>query len=236
MASEHIVTSFDQDLEGVQMRLMRMGALVETAITDALRALETRDMALSEQVRLGDRVIDAMDADIKEDTARILALRAPAARDLRMVLAVMAMSTHLERCGDYAKNIAKRHSAMADAAPIDQSVLALRRMGRIVVSMLSDALDAAIRKDVKLAEDARARDLDVDQAYNALFRALLTYMMENPRNITTCMHLHFIAKNIERIGDHATSVAEQVIYLIRGERPDEDRPKGDNTPFVAPEG
>jgi phosphate transport system protein len=177
-----------------------------------------------------------MDAAIKEETARILALRAPAARDLRMVLAVMAMSTHLERCGDYAKNIAKRHSAMADAAPIEHSVLALRRMGRIVVSMLSDALDAAIRKDADLADAARARDLDVDQAYNALFRSLLTYMMENPRNITTCMHLHFIAKNIERMGDHATSVAEQVIYLIRGERPDEDRPKGDTTPFVAPEG
>ncbi|MCC1480977.1 phosphate signaling complex protein PhoU [Roseibaca sp. Y0-43] len=236
MAAQHIVSSFDQDLEGVQMRLMRMAGLVETAITDALRALETRDLSLSEKVRTGDRAIDAMDAAIKEETARILALRAPAARDLRMVLAVMAMSTHLERCGDYAKNIAKRHAALADAAPIEHSVLALRRMGRIVVSMLSDALDATIRKDADLAEAARARDLDVDQDYNALFRSLLTYMMENPRNITTCMHLHFIAKNIERMGDHATSVAEQVIYLIRGERPDEDRPKGDTTPFVAPEG
>jgi len=235
MVSQHIVASFDQDLGGVQMRLMRMGALVKTAITDALRALETRDLDLSERVRLGDRVIDAMDAEIKEDTARILALRAPAARDFRMVLSVMAMSTHLERCGDYAKSIAKRHPALAEAAPIENSAMALSRMGQIVVSMLSDALDAAIHKDAELAEAARARDLEVDQAYNALFRALLTYMMENPRNITTCMHLHFIAKNIERIGDHATSVAEQSLYLIRGERPEEDRPKGDTTASIEPE-
>lgn len=234
MPSRHIVSSFDQDLETVQARLMRMGAMVETAIADALRALETGDLQLSAKVRQGDRAIDEMDQAIKEDTARILALRAPAARDLRMVLSVMAMSTHLERCGDYAKNIAKRHSALAEAAPIDHSVLALRRMGQIVVSMLSDALDAAIKKDACLAEAARMRDLDVDQAYNALFRALLTYMMENPRNITTCMHLHFIAKNIERMGDHATSVAEQSIYLINGALPDEDRPKGDTTSFTTP--
>lgn len=235
MASQHIVSSFDQDLEGVQMRLMRMGSLVEDAITTVLHALDSRDLEQSAQVIRNDRAIDRMDMDIKEETARILAVRAPAARDLRLVLSVMAMSTHLERCGDYAKNIAKRHSAMLEAGPIENSVRALRRMGGMVVSMLSDGLEATIKKDASLAEQARLRDLDVDEAYNALFRSLLTYMMENPRNITTCMHLHFIAKNIERMGDHATSVAEQAIYQINGALPDEDRPKGDTTSFMPPE-
>jgi phosphate transport system protein len=160
-------------------------------------------------------------------------LRAPAASDLRTVLSVMTISTHLERCGDYAKNIAKRTTVLIETVPIEGTVPALRRMVRMVEAMLSDALDAYIQRDAESAEEVRTRDLEVDQMYNTLFRSLLTHMMEDPRNITACMHLHFIAKNIERMGDHATSIAEQTIYLVTGEMPDEDRPKGDTTAFNA---
>jgi len=234
MASQHIVSSFDHDLEALQAQLMRMGGLVESASQNALKALETRDLELSLAVRDGDKVIDRIDEELKSDAASVLVRRAPAAGDLRTVLTVMAISTHLERCGDYAKNIAKRTTVLAETAPAPDSITALRRMARMVESMLSDALDAYIQRDTDKAEDIRLRDLDVDQMYNTLFRSLLTHMMEDPRNITACMHLHFIAKNIERMGDHATSIAEQTIYLVTGEMPDEDRPKGDTTAYNAP--
>ncbi|MEI4233678.1 phosphate signaling complex protein PhoU [Roseovarius sp. D22-M7] len=233
MTSQHIVSSFDTDLEGLQAQLMKMGGLVETAIGNAIKALETRDLELSQQVREGDKAIDDMDEDIKSETARVLALRAPAAGDLRTVLSVMSISTHLERCGDYAKNIAKRTTVLVESNPIEGTVPALRRMVRMVEQMLSDALDAYIARDTESAEDVRTRDLEVDQMYNTLFRSLLTHMMEDPRNITACMHLHFIAKNIERMGDHATSLADQTIYLVTGDMPDEDRPKGDTTAYNA---
>jgi phosphate transport system protein len=236
MNSQHIVSSFDQDLEGLQARLMKMGGQVETALGNAIKALETRDLELSQQVRKGDKAIDAMDEDIRAETARLLALRSPAAGDLRTVLSVMTISTHLERCGDYAKNIAKRTTVLVEASPINGTVPALRRMVRMVEAMLADALDAYIQRDAEKADDVRTRDLEVDQMYNTLFRSLLTHMMEDPRNITACMHLHFIAKNIERMGDHATSIAEQTIYLVTGEMPDEDRPKGDTTAYNAPDG
>lgn len=236
MTSQHIVSSFDQDLEGLQAKLMKMGGQVETALGNAIKALETRDLELSQQVRQGDKAIDAMDEEIRGETARVLALRSPAASDLRTVLSVMTISTHLERCGDYAKNIAKRTTVLVEASPINGTVPALRRMVRMVEAMLADALDAYIQRDAEKADDVRTRDLEVDQMYNTLFRSLLTHMMEDPRNITACMHLHFIAKNIERMGDHATSIAEQTIYLVTGEMPDEDRPKGDTTAYNAPDG
>ena len=229
MASQHIVSSFDHDLESIQANVMKMGGLVEAASQSALEALEMRDIELSNKVWAGDKVIDRMDEEIKSETALVLARRAPTASDLRTVLSVMTMSTHLERCGDYAKNIAKRASVLAEARPPEDSIPALHRMNGMVIRMLSDGLDAYIQRDLEKAEDVRVRDLEVDQMYNTLFRALLTHMMEDPRSISTNMHLHFIAKNIERMGDHATSIAEQVIYLITGEMPDEDRPKGDRT-------
>ena len=231
MASQHIVSSFDHDLESIQAQVMKMGGLVEAASQNAIKALETQDLELSRKVRDGDKVIDRMDQEIKAETALVLARRAPAAGDLRTVLSVMAMSTHLERCGDYAKNISKRTTVLAKAMPSGDTMSALRRMARMVEAMLADALDAYIHRDADKAEDVRARDLEVDEMYNTLFRALLTHMMEDPRSITSCMHLHFIAKNIERMGDHATSIAEQTIYLVTGELSEDDRPKGDTTAF-----
>ncbi|MCR9086520.1 MAG: phosphate signaling complex protein PhoU [Rhodobacteraceae bacterium] len=233
MSKPHITSAYDRDLEAVQAHLMKMGGLVEAAIIDAANSLETRDEDLAEQVRRNDRQIDEMETRVNEEAARLIALRAPTAVDLRTVLTVMKISNNLERVGDYAKNMAKRTSVLVHMTPIEGSASDIRRMAKSVELMLKDALDAYIQRDGALAEDVRLRDREVDQMYNALFRQFLTYMMEDPRHITGCMHLHFIAKNIERMGDHVTSIAEQVIYLVTGEMPDDARPKGDKTPYMA---
>ncbi|NJM82292.1 MAG: phosphate signaling complex protein PhoU [Tabrizicola sp.] len=227
--TSHILSAFDRDLEAVQALVMRMGGLVETALLDAAEALETRDEDQAARVRTGDEAIDALEDRINAECARLIALRAPAATDLRTVLTVMKIAAALERAGDYAKNLAKRTVVLGQMHQIPGASGAVRRLAKVVVIMLNDALDAYIRRDVKLAEDVRQRDHEVDQMYNSIFREFLTHMMEDPRNIGPCMHLHFIAKNIERVGDHATSVAEQVIYLVTGSLPDDDRPKVDST-------
>ena len=225
---KHILSAFDRDLETVQALVVKMGGMVESAITDAATALETRDEELAEDVRRRDKAIDALELQINEEAARLIALRSPRATDLRLVLSVIKIAASLERVGDYAKNIAKRSHVLAHMPAITGSGGALRRMAVAVDGMMRDALDSYIQRDAQLAADVRARDLEVDQMYNALFREFLTYMMEDPRNITACMHLHFIAKNIERMGDHATGIAEQVIYLVTGEVPDDMRPKTDS--------
>ena len=229
MEEQHIASAFDRDLESIRAQIMKMGGLVEAAIVDAARALETRDEDLALQVRERDKVIDAVEELINVEAARLIAIRSPAAGDLRLVLSVMKIAANLERIGDYAKNMAKRTLVLVKGPDDLGGASAVRRMSRDVERMLKDALDAYIQRDVELAKDIIARDQDVDQMYSALFRQLLTYMMEDPRNITPCMHLHFIAKNTERMGDHVTSIAEQVIYLVTGEKPDGARVKADNT-------
>jgi phosphate transport system protein len=233
MPDQHIASAFDRDLEAVQAQIMRMGGLVEEAIQQAARSLETRDEELAETVRAGDKAIDNLEIQINEQAARVIALRAPTAIDLRLILSVIKISANLERIGDYAKNMAKRTSVLATMQPVEDSTGAIRRMAQTVDAMLKDALDAYIQRDAELAQSVIQRDEDVDQMYNALFREFLTYMVENPRNITACMHLHFIAKNTERMGDHVTSIAEQVVYLVTGEHPDEARPKADKTSLLA---
>ncbi|MER5172065.1 phosphate signaling complex protein PhoU [Thioclava sp. GXIMD2076] len=225
MSQQHISSAFDRDLEAVQALVVKMGGMVEQQILDAAEALESRDEELAQRVRKQDKAIDALEEQINEEAARIIALRAPVSRDLRLTLSVIKIAASLERAGDYAKNIAKRTQILMDAPAVEGSPKAIRRMAQAVEGMLKDVLDAYIQRDPQLARDVRDRDVEVDQMYNALFREFLTYMMEDPRNITPCMHLHFIAKNIERMGDHATSIAEQVIYLVTGETPDEERPK-----------
>jgi phosphate transport system protein len=225
----HIRTAFDRALESVQVQVMRMGGLVEEALLKAAEAHETRDTALAEAVRAQDADIDAMEEAIQTACARIIALEAPAAGDLRTVLTVMRIVGNLERSGDYAKNLAKRSLVLSQMRAVDGAASSITRMARSVVSLLHDALDAFATRDVALAEDVRRRDAEVDQMYNALFREFLTHMLEDPRHITPCMHLHFIAKNIERVGDHATGIAEQVIYLVQGRLPETDRPKADLT-------
>lgn len=229
----HIASAFDRDLEGIQAQIMKMGGMVETAMADAARALEMRDTELGEQVRRNDKLIDALEEEIVASVARVIATRSPTAGDLRSVLAVLKISANLERIGDYAKNLGKRTSILSQMPAISGSGGAMRRMTQLVNVMLKDALDAYVQRDVELAEDVRHRDTDVDQMYNALFREFLTHMMEDPHKITACMHLHFIAKNVERMGDHVTSICEQVIYLVTGEMPDDDRDKQDRTSFDA---
>ena len=225
----HIASAFDRDLESVQAMIMRMGGLVEEAILESAHALESRDEEKAIRIRQGDRAIDALEEQIQTECARVIALRSPIAGDLRTVLSVMRIASNLERCGDYAKNLAKRSLVLNQMAAIGGSAGAIRRMAQTVQAQLRDALDAYIRRDIVLAALVRDRDADVDQMYNALFREFLTYMMEDPRNITACMHLHFIAKNIERVGDHSTAIAEQVIYLVSGALPDLARPKVETT-------
>jgi phosphate transport system protein len=221
----HIARAFDRDLEAVQAMIMKMGGLVESALTDASKALDTQDESLAEQVRQGDKAIDALEEQVNVECARLIALRAPIATDLRTVLTVMKIASSLERCGDYAKNLAKRALVLGTMAPIPGAAGSIRRMSRQVSLLLKDALDAFVSRDAGLAAEVRQRDQEVDQMYNALFREFLTHMMEDSRNISACMHLHFIAKNIERVGDHATTIAEQVIYLKTGAMPDDARPK-----------
>lgn len=229
MTGKHIVASFDRDLEGIQAAVMKMGGLAEEALRNAMKSMETRDIELAAKIRAEDRIIDEMEVMIKTDAAKLLALRSPTAVDLRTVLSVMEISVHLERCGDLAKNIAKRTLATAEFQDISGAVSAARRMGNFVAIMVGDSLDSYILRDVEKAREIIERDAEADQIYNTLFRSLLTYMMEDHRNIAFGMHLHFVAKNIERVGDHATGIAEQTIYLVTGELPDDDRPKEDCT-------
>ncbi|MEM9969225.1 MAG: phosphate signaling complex protein PhoU [Pseudomonadota bacterium] len=229
MQDQHIQSAFDRDLEAIQAQIMKMGGLVEDAIRLSAQSLEMRDDELADKVRAGDKAIDALEDTVNENAAKVIALRAPTAIDLRLLLTVIKMSANLERIGDYAKNMAKRTGVLATLPPVNNSAGAIRRMARTVEAMLKDALDAYIHRDDALAMDVIARDEDVDQMYNALFREFLTFMMEDPRNITACMHLHFIAKNVERMGDHVTSIAEQVVYLVTGQHLDEARPKADVT-------
>ncbi len=227
--TQHISSAFDRDLEGIQALIVKMGGLVENAILEGANSLEARDVERAEIVRKGDKVIDALEEQINEEAARVIALRAPVSKDLRSLLSVLKLASSLERMGDYAKNMAKRTAVLAETKSINGTDAALRRMSKEVQLMLSDALDAYVRGDAELAENVRQRDMEVDQMYNALFREFLTFMMEDPRNISACMHMHFIAKNVERMGDLVTNMCEQVIYMVTGEMPDEDRPKMDST-------
>lgn len=228
----HIASAFDRDLEAIQAMIVRMAGLVETSLLQAAEALETRDEELADTVREGDKVIDDLELQINTEAARMIALRAPAASDLRTALSVIKIAASLERCGDYTKNLAKRSNVLAQLSPVGGSTGSIRRIAKAVQLQLAGAIDAYIKRDYDMAVEVRNRDKDIDQMYNALFREFLTHMMEDPRNITACMHLHFIAKNIERLGDHATGIAEQVIYLITGHLPEESRPKG-NLPSSA---
>jgi phosphate transport system protein len=229
MQDEHIASAYDRDLEAIQAQIMKMGGLVEDAIHNAATALIERDEEQAEEVRERDRAIDGLEEQINQDAAQIIARRQPAASDLRVILTVIKLSGNLERIGDYAKNMAKRTTVLSQLQQIDGAPGSIRRMTKDVQQMLKDALDAFVQRDAELARDVIHRDRDVDQMYTAMFRELLTFMMEDPRNITACMHLHFIAKNTERMGDHVTNIAEQVIYMVTGDVPEEKRPKGDRT-------
>jgi len=235
METGHIVKSFDEELARLDNMVAEMGGLAEAQLVDAVAALIRRDVAAAERIVARDRRLDAIENDLHSLTLRLLALRQPVAADLRIIVAALKISSSLERIGDYAKNIAKRTFALAKAPALGGAAHSIARMAALVQAMIKNVLDAYIQRDAAKADDVRLRDQEVDQVYTSLFRELLTYMMEDPRSITAATHLLFVAKNVERIGDHATGIAEQVHFMVAGELPGELRPKGDNTSFTVVE-
>lgn len=224
--SEHIVTAYDEELQALDKTIMQMGGLVEAQLGDAIAAVTRRDSQLAASVVGNDVKIDVLNQQVDEMVVRMLALRQPMAKDLRLVVASLRIAADLERMGDYAANVAKRTIAL-NQAPMIRPATSIPRIGKLVQAIVKDILDAYAERNWEKGGRVWSRDAEVDEIYTSIFRELLTYMMEDPRNITPCMHLHFIAKNIERVGDHATTIAEQVIYLTTGALPGEARPKGE---------
>ena len=224
MASEHMVKRFDDELILLNRTLSEMGGLVESQLAQALTAVRDRETEVAEKVIAGDARVDAL--AVQEQTVRLLALRQPMAVDLRVVLSSIRIASSLERIADYAKNTAKRSIVLTQGATPQAAVNGIERLGRLVRTALKDVLDAFAQGDVAKAREVWERDEEIDQVYTGLFRELLTYMMEDPRTITACTHLLFMAKNIERAGDHVTNIAELVSFRKTGHGFDEERPKG----------
>jgi len=229
MSSTHIVSSFGEDMNKLESYLLEMGGLVEHQLVNATEALRKGDRKLAKTVLRGDDRINELEAALNDNALKILALRQPVAIDLRTVVMSLKIARHLERVGDYAKNIARRTNTITKADAFTGSVGTLVRMSELVQDMIRTVLDAYSRRDADLAEDVRAKDEHVDQMHNTLFRELLTYMMEDAGNVPGSIHLLLMAKNLERMGDHVTDVAKETIYMVTGEWPQNRRQKGDRT-------
>jgi phosphate transport system protein len=225
--NEHIVKSYEAELNSLTAEVARMGGLTEAQIADSVAAVTKRNQELAAQVVVRDEKLDEAERDIERKTIRMIALRSPVADDLRRAVAAMKVANNLERCGDLAKNIAKRTLVIIETDPLTPLTRAIDRMGKLVLGRLSSVLDAYTRADLERALAVWSQDDEVDEHYNSLFRELLTYMMGDPRTITACVHMLFVAKNLERIGDHATNIAEIIRYQITGEETDLARPKTD---------
>jgi len=224
--TRHIVTAFDEDLRAITAGISEMGGLAEEQLGLALESVRTRDSDLARQVVAGDRRLDAMEMKLEEAAIQTLALRQPVAGDLRQVVAALKIASTLERIGDLAKNIAKRATYLNQGQPlkIANSVV---RMGTQTQTLVAEVLDAYTARDTALAVSVWRRDVEIDEMYNSLFRELITYMMEDPRVIGLCSQLLFVAKNLERIGDHATFIAEMTYYVVEGKPLGDSRPKGE---------
>jgi phosphate transport system protein len=228
---DHIVRSYDEQLRRLRDMVARMGGLAERQVHDATQALVRRDAALAAEVVSRDAALDALEREVESFCIRILATRQPMAADLRFIVAAMKVSHNLERIGDYARNAAKRSIVVAEQPHIG-SLNGFQRMSQLVQENLKLAIDALVNDDADAAERVWGADEPVDDIYNGIFREMLTHMMEDPRNITAATHLLFIAKNLERIGDHATNIAETVHYAVRGDQLPEDRPKADASAYA----
>jgi phosphate transport system protein len=229
--SEHIVRSFEEQLKKLREMIARMGGLAERQVADAAYALVRRDTELASEVIGRDGEIDALERDIENFCVRLLALRQPMAGDLRFIIAAMKVSNAIERIGEYARNCAKR-AVVISQQPQISSMTGFQWMAKLVQENLKEAIDSLLNQDAAAAERVWAADANVDDVYNGIFRELLTHMMEDARNITAATHLLFVAKNYERIGDHATNIAETVYYAVRGGTLPEERPKGDTSAYA----
>ena len=230
---DHTTKAFDADLQEITRRVAEMGGLAERQIADATRALVERDTDLAERVIATDPTIDALQHEIEEKAILTIARRQPMAVDLREIIGAMRVCNDLERIGDHAKHIGKRVVALDLDLHPQKLIRGVEHMASLVLALLKQVLDAYASHDVTAALAVWNGDEEVDALCTSLYRELLTYMMEDPRNITFCMHLMFCAKDIERIGDHATNIAETVFYMIEGRPITDQRPKGDSTNFGA---
>ncbi|HUC70197.1 MAG TPA: phosphate signaling complex protein PhoU [Stellaceae bacterium] len=236
MSSEHIIKSYDEELRRLNNTITEMGGLAESQLAAAIEAVVERDSDLAASVVETDAKVDQLQRDLDNLAIRLLALRQPMARDLREIFSAIKIGSDLERICDYAANVAKR-SIILDQSPPAQPVYALPRMARLAELLVKEVIDAYVARDADKAYAVWMRDEELDEMYASLFRELLTYMMEDPRNISASTHLLFMAKNIERIGDHATNIAEDLYFLVHGTPLTQKRPKGDNSSFeVLPPG
>ena len=227
----HTVRSYAEELRRLRDMIARMGGLAERQVADSTQALVRRDTDLAAEVVTRDGALDQMERDIEQFCVRLLALRQPMAADLRLIVASMKISQDLERIGDYARNAAKR-AIVVSGQPLFGSMNGFSRLAVLVQENLKGAIDALVENDIARADDVWAADEPVDDIYNGIFRELLTFMMEDPRHITAATHLLFVAKNLERIGDHATNIAERVHYALAGENLPDERPKSDGSAYA----
>ncbi len=227
-SKEHIIKSYDEELARLTGEIVRMGELAAKQLDAAIDVVERRDPRAARRIVDNDDAIDAMEYEISHDVVRLLALRAPMARDLREVFGALRIAADIERIGDYAANVAKRSIPLSMVAPVAPAN-GLRRLSELATAAVRKVLDAYRNGDAERAHEVWADDVELDEAYTGLFRELLTYMMEDPRSITSCTHLLFMAKNIERIGDHATNIAESVWFVVKGEPLRTTRKKGDDS-------
>ncbi len=232
MNREHIIKSYDEELHRLTGEIVRMGELAAYQLGAAIDVLERRDTRAAERVIANDDAIDALEADISHDVLQLLARRQPMARDLREVLAALRISAAIERIGDYAANVAKRSTALNQHAPV-AAAGNIRALTTLAIELLQAVLIAYRDRDANAADVVRRRDAELDALHTRTFRELLDGMAREPGTIPSCAHLLFIAKNIERIGDHATNIAENVWFLVHGEEPTEERPKDDGSSQMA---
>jgi phosphate transport system protein len=230
-APEHLVKSYDQELKRLRNMMTQMGGIVESQVALAADAIMQRDAASATRAVEEDPKVNALEREVEMFVIRLLALRQPVAGDLRQIVAALKITGDLERIGDYAANVAKRSIVLAQFS-LPYSLAGLAHMARLVQGQLKSIIDALGDNDAEKATEVWRSDQVVDDIYNALFRELITYMMEDPRNITPCTHLLFIAKNLERIGDHATNIAENLYYAVKGESLPDTRPKGDTSAYA----
>lgn len=230
---DHTVKAFEADLENLTRLIAEMGGLVEKAVADSVKALARRDADLALVVVQEDTRIDRLQREVEEAAILLIARRQPVAGDLRDIIGALRISSDLERIGDLAKNVAKRVIAMGAGVPPQKLIHGVSHISQIALEQLKNVLDAFTQKDSSKALGVWKRDEQIDAMYTSIFRELLTYMMEDARNITACTHLLFTAKNIERIGDHATNIAETVYYIAVGESLSDERPKGDESSYTS---